>query len=84
MYEQRWSIISRRAREIISYDTIVYPLDIMVWVFTLTIIVAQFILLIIMQNLWSIASGKPKPQDYIFQGLVFCKLSKLSKIKNIF
>ena len=70
MYEQGASVIVRRPREIISYDTIFYPLDFLVWVSLFSGIVAQFILLIIMQNLWSIASGKPKPQDYIFEGLI--------------
>ena len=70
MYEQGVSIIVRRPREIISYDTIFYPLDYLVGVSLFSIIVAQFILLIIMQHVWSIASGKPIPQDYIFQGLI--------------
>ena len=70
MYEERWDIIFPRPREIISYDTIIYPLDFWVWVSIFSIIIAEFILLIIMQNLWAIASGKPKPQDYIFEGLI--------------
>ena len=70
MYEERWEIVTRRPREIISYDTIVYPLDLLVWVSIFSIIIAEFILLIVMQNLWAIASGKPRPQDYIYQGLM--------------
>ena len=70
MYEERWEIVTRRPREIISYDTIVYPLDLLVWVSIFSIIIAEFILLIVMQNLWAIASGKPKPRDYIFHGVL--------------
>ena len=68
MYEHPYPMFSQKPREIVSYDTIIYPFDNYVWAFTLCMIAAQFTLLIIIQNAWSIASGKPNPQDYIFQG----------------
>ena len=68
MYESPFFMFSRKAREIVSYDTIIYPFDNYVWACTWCMIISQFILLLFIQNMWSIASGKPNPQDYIFQG----------------
>ena len=74
MYEHEYFLASRKPQQIASYDTIVHPFDIYVWGFTFTTIIAQFILLLITQNLWSYATGKPNPQDYIFQGFFSKKL----------
>ena len=68
MYDHPYFMVSSRPEQIACYDTIVYPFDFYVWVFTFGIIIAQFILLLIAQNLWSFATGKPNPRDYIFQG----------------
>ena len=70
MYVHQGVMLSGKPREIISYDTVVYPFDMYVWVFTFSMIIAQFGLLIIMQNLWSNLSGKANPWDYIFQGFI--------------
>ena len=69
-------MFSQKPREIMSFDTITYPFDNYVWASTLSMIIAQFILLLIIQNVWSIASGKPNPQDYIFQGTYKVKKRK--------
>ena len=68
MYDYPYSMFSQKPREIVSYDTLIYPFDNYVWAFTLCMITSQFILLVSIQNMWSIASGKPNPRDYIFQG----------------
>ena len=76
MYEHPYIMISRKLREIVSYDTIIYPFDNYTWALTMCMITMQFILLVSIQNVWTLASGKPNPQDYIFQG------SKEVKIKR--
>ena len=70
MYEKPMSMFSLKPREIVSYDAIIYPFDKYVWAFTLCMIISQFILLVVIQNAWSIASRKPNPHDYIFQGFI--------------
>ena len=68
MYDYPYSMFSQKPREIVSYDTLIYPFDNYVWAFTWCMIISQFVLLLFIQNMWSIASGKSNPQDYIFQG----------------
>ena len=68
MYEHQFIITSGQPREIVSYNSILDPFDAYVWGFSVSIIIAEFILLIVMQNLWSIVSAKPNPHDYIYQG----------------
>ena len=70
MYDQPWIMLSAKPREISSYDTISYPFDVYTWGFTYSLIIAQFMLLVVMQNLWSNATGKLKPKDYLYQGFV--------------
>ena len=69
MYEHPYFMCSRKAQQIASFDTILYSFDFYVWGCTFSIIFAQFFLLIITQNLWSYATKKPNPRDYIYQGL---------------
>ena len=72
MYEQPYVLVTAKPREISSYNTISYPFDIYTWVFTYSLIITQFVLLLVMQNLWSNALGKNNPQDYIYQGCHYC------------
>ena len=71
MYDQPYIMISARPREISSYDTISYPFDIYTWGFTFGAILTQFVLLLVIQNLWSKAMGKNNPQDYIYEGFFY-------------
>ena len=68
MYEHQFIITSGRPRKIVSYNSIFDPFDAYVWGFSIGLIIAEFILLLVMQNLWSIVSAKPNPHDYIYQG----------------
>ena len=63
-------LVSRKPKEIATYDTIVIPFDKYVWSFTLGCIITQFLLLVMMQNLWSFVTGTNKPHDFVFEGLV--------------
>ena len=68
MYEQRYIFASGQPRVIVSYSTILDPFDVYVWGFTVSMIIAEFILLLVMQNLWSILQANPNPRDYIYEG----------------
>ena len=59
---------SKKPSEIASYDTIVYPFDTHIWIFTITCMVLEFVTLIIMQNIWALVSGHANPNNYIFEG----------------
>ena len=79
MYESPFFMFSRKAREIVSYDTIIHPFDIYVWALTWIMITSQFILLVSLQNVWAIASGNTNPRDYIFQGFSYVKMKEHSE-----
>ena len=68
MHSYQWILQSRLPRPVASYDTIVNPFDYITWVFTLLSIVMQFLLLLVMQNVWSRVTGRLSPEDYIFEG----------------
>ena len=70
MYEHAFFMVSSMPKQIASYDTIIYPFDFYVWGFTFSTIIAQFVLLLVTQNLWSHATGNLNPHDYIFQGFL--------------
>ena len=70
MYIDEIILASQKPKEITSYDTIIIPFDKYVWYFTLGCIITQFLLLIIMQNLWSSVTGINNPNDYVFEGMV--------------
>ena len=62
---------SQKPISITTYDTIIIPFDKYVWVFTICSIIAEFILLIAMQNVWSFMTGTNNPDDFIFEGGFF-------------
>ena len=68
MYVHQLLITTGQPKEIVSYDTIVYPFDIYVWGFAGGTIIVVFILLMVMQNLWSIIVEEQNPRDYLYQG----------------
>ena len=59
----------KKPEQIASYETIVHPFDGYVWLFTIISMMAQFLALYFMQNIWSLISGRNNPRDYIFEGL---------------
>ena len=56
MYDQPFVLVTGKPREISSYNTISYPFDIYTWVFTFSLIITQFVLLLVMQNLITMTS----------------------------
>ena len=74
MYMYELILASQKPKEITSYDIIIVPFDKYVWYFTLGCIITQFMLLIMMQNLWSRVMRTSNPRDFVFEGLVSQKL----------
>ena len=71
MYQVPHILASARPQPIVTYDSIVYPFDIQVWGFTFACIIAQFILLLIMQYVWSKVSGRPNNIEYVYEGAYY-------------
>ena len=82
MFESDLIVESARPKPIISYDSIVYPFDTYVWIFTFACIMAQFFLLQIMQALWCKVSGTSNQIDFICEGIQ--KQCQESSEKSIF
>ena len=61
---------SKKPGEIASYDTIIIPFDNYVWSFIFGCICAQFLLLVMMQHLYSNVTGTSNPTDFIYEGLL--------------
>ena len=74
MYRIETILTSQKPKEITSYDTIIIPFDKYVWFFMLGCIITQFLLLVLMQNLWSNVTGTRKPHDFLFEGFVMHQL----------
>ena len=68
MYMYEYIMLSKRPDQIASYDTIVYPFDAYIWIFIVISMMAQFLALFVIQNVWSFMSGHSNPKDYIFEG----------------
>ena len=68
MYFYEFSIESKRPDPIVSYETLIYPFDNYIWAFAFTLTLATFVLLVIFQVAWSLASGEPNPREWLFQG----------------
>ena len=68
MYTHQWMLQSRKPQPVATYNTILNPFDYYTWVFTFLCILVQFVLLLIVQNIWSKLSGRPNPKDYIYEG----------------
>ena len=68
MYMHEFLMMSKKPHEIASFDTIFYPFDSFIWVFTLGCMLAEFVVLLLMQNSWHKASGRQNHDDYVFEG----------------
>ena len=70
MYSYELVLGSQKPKEISAYDTIVIPFDKYIWFFTFGCIITQFLLLVVMQNVWSHVTGTHNPADFLFEGIL--------------
>ena len=68
MYMYEYIMASKKPKEIASYDTIIYPFDAYSWLATICSILAEFLVLVFAQNLWSYMCSNTTPDDYVYQG----------------
>ena len=68
MYQQELIFGSAKPQKIVSYDSIVYPFELKVWLFTIASIMAQFLLLQAMQHAWCKVTGSPNYINYVYEG----------------
>ena len=63
-----WPIENIKPGEIASFGTLTYPFDNYTWAFVVGAIVGEFIILIIMQLVWSGVVEESTPTDFVYQG----------------
>ena len=68
MYFYELMIAVRKPLETSSFMALVYPFDSFTWALSSLGTIAVFLILIIMQKLWSHASGETYLPDYLYQG----------------
>ena len=69
MYKHEYVMMSKKPHAIASFDTIIYPFDSFIWIFTLGCMLAEFGMLLLMQNSWNKASGTSNNNNHVFEGL---------------
>ena len=68
MYLHEYPLRQRKPIQIASFETLTNPFDSYVWAFCIGCTITIFVVLVVMQKLWSRASGKASPSGYMFQG----------------
>ena len=68
MYMQEFPLRQRKPIQIASFETLTNPFDGYVWAFSIGSTMTIFVVLVVMQNLWSQVSGKANQSGYMFQG----------------
>ena len=68
MYMHEYIMLSKKPDPIASYDTIVYPFDVYIWIFITVSMMSQFLALFFLQNIWSYSSEESNPKGHIFEG----------------
>ena len=63
-----WPIQNVKPKEIASFGTLVYPVDTYTWALVFGAVAAEFIILIILQLVWSNVAENPTPKDFVYQG----------------
>ena len=69
MYQESEILMSALPKQIVTYDSIIYPFDPQVWSFTFACIIAQLLLLQTMQYIYCMVSGTPNNVEYIYAGI---------------
>ena len=83
MYCHQYILGSKKPVPIASYDTIVNPFDFFTWICTFASIISQFLLLLLLQNIWCHVSGKVKPEDYVYEGFIKFHLYTTGPYKKV-
>ena len=68
MYTYEFYFGSKKPDQITTYDTIIIPFDKYVWTFMFVCICTQFLLLVLMQQLYNNVTGTQNPDNFIYEG----------------
>ena len=68
MFIYHFRVTSKKPQPILAWDTLIYPFDQYMWYFIAASILAVVIALILIQNVWTFASGEQPPNGWVFQG----------------
>ena len=63
-----WPILTIKPKEIATFGTLSYPVDTLTWIFVVFAMMGEFIILIVMQIVWSSFVGKSTSRDIVYQG----------------
>ena len=76
-----WPIENIKPKEVASFATLMDPFDNFSWAFVFGAVVVEFIILIIMQLVWSYVAEKATPKDFVYQGekLIRCMMEYLCR-----
>ena len=73
MYMYEFYLKHRKPAQIASFETLINPFDSYVWAFSIGSTITIFVVLVVMQKLWSNVSGIASPIGYMFQGDIMQK-----------
>ena len=68
MYTYDFYFGSKKPEELTTFDTIIIPFDKYIWAFMFSCISAQFLLLVLMQQIYSTVTGTRNSIDFIYEG----------------
>ena len=69
MYMHEFVMQSKKPYEIASFDTIIYPFDSFIWVFSLSSMLAVLFMLLLIQKSWLEVSGLQYNVNHIYEGI---------------
>ena len=72
MFVLTFPIGSQLPYKINSYDTLMNPFDVYIWIFTIAASICVFLTLVLIQGLWTRTSEDPLPHGWLFQDVVLC------------
>ena len=77
MYTIEFYLTSKKPRPTTTYDTIVIPFDKYVWTFMIVCILTQFLLLVLMQQLYNNVTGTENQYNlqYLYEGNISTNLT---------
>ena len=73
-YSYGFEVFSRRPEKIVSFDALFVPFDKYTWIGTISSGIAVFTCLVLLQQLWTYASGKKPPGGWMFDGKISVNL----------
>jgi hypothetical protein len=68
MFLYEYVVATAKAKEIASYDTLLYPFDIYIWSFIVTMTILEIAILLAIEHFWKATTGINSSRSFIFEG----------------